>query len=178
MGDRMIDVTDSAEPIVDIWPYVYQLTEDDLIQRNVYQNHLIEKVYRNERETFDHVLLPTDNPNKFIVLIVDLIAASIKGHYRLNLEKEYRELTESIHKPEDATIIWTGDLEDDCSAEWCGLLLRAEWMEGVYWWWGVYDLEDEDQIDSSNEYEEKPIGGTAAREMAEKVAKEYLGLYK
>ena len=25
-------------------------------------------------------------------------------------------------------ITWRGDLSDDCSADWAGLLLRAEWM--------------------------------------------------
>ncbi len=36
---------------------------------------------------------------------------------------------------------WEGDLEDDCSAEWAGLTLRAEEMEENYWWWCVYDNE-------------------------------------
>ncbi|MDR6568809.1 hypothetical protein [Chitinophaga ginsengisegetis] len=37
-------------------------------------------------------------------------------------------------------IIWTGDLSDDCTAKWAGLMLRAEWMEKNYWWWAVYDM--------------------------------------
>lgn len=72
-------------------------------------------------------------------------------------------------------IIWNGDLNDDCTARWSGLMLRAEWMDKDYWWWCVYDmLDNENQIDSSNEYDEKIIGGEKAREKAEEVAKSYL----
>jgi hypothetical protein len=74
-------------------------------------------------------------------------------------------------------IVWTGDLNDDCSAEWAGLLLRAEWMDEDYWWWCVYDMEkDEIQIDSSNEYLERVVGGEAARKKAEETAKKYFGI--
>uniref|UniRef100_UPI00404B1B79 hypothetical protein n=1 Tax=Gelidibacter sp. TaxID=2018083 RepID=UPI00404B1B79 len=75
----------------------------------------------------------------------------------------------------DQPIIWNGDLNDDCTARWSGLMLRAEWMDGDYWWWCVYDmLDNENQIESSNEYNEKFIGGEKAREKAEEVAKNYL----
>ena len=30
-------------------------------------------------------------------------------------------------------IIWRGDISDDCTAEWAGLMLRAEWMDDNYW---------------------------------------------
>ena len=73
------------------------------------------------------------------------------------------------------SIIWRGDLTDDCSADWAGLLLRAEWMDEE-WWWCVYDMQDvnEVQIDSSNEYDESCIGGEAARDKAENAARKYL----
>lgn len=75
----------------------------------------------------------------------------------------------------DQPIIWSGDLNDDCTAKWAGLMLRAEWMDENYWWWCVYDmLDNENQIDSSNEYDERFIGGEKAREKAEEVAKNYL----
>jgi len=73
-------------------------------------------------------------------------------------------------------ITWRGDLSDDCSADWAGLLLRAEWMEKRYWWWCVYDMQDvnEEQIDSSNNYNTSCIGGVAARANAENAARKYL----
>lgn len=74
-------------------------------------------------------------------------------------------------------IIWTGDLSDDCTAKWAGLMLRAEWMDEDYWWWAVYDMQkNERAIEDSNEDEIKFIGGDAARKKAESVAKRYIGI--
>jgi hypothetical protein len=70
-------------------------------------------------------------------------------------------------------IKWTGDLSDDCTAIWNGLMLRAEWLDEDYWWWAVSDLKTDEIIDSSNEYEIKFTGGEAARNKAEAVAKNY-----
>ncbi len=89
MTDGMVDVTMTAEPVVDIWPYVQQLTLDKVVLDHVYENGLVEKVYRNGRGTFDHVLLPTDNLNVFIVIIVDLKQKNIRGHFKIDLNKEY-----------------------------------------------------------------------------------------
>lgn len=78
------------------------------------------------------------------------------------------ESVESIH--------WTGDLDDDCTAKWSGLLLRAEWMNGHRWWWAVTDAASCQEIDSSNN--DAYIGfeftsGRVARAAAEKAAREY-----
>lgn len=89
MGTKMVDVTDTAEPAVDIWPYIQQLTKDKLVLEYFYENNLVEKVYKNDTGTFDHVLIPTDNQNIFVVIVVDLPQAKIKGHYKLDLEEEY-----------------------------------------------------------------------------------------
>jgi hypothetical protein len=35
---------------------------------------------------------------------------------------------------------WIGDLADDCTARWAGLILRAESMDRSRWWWAVKDL--------------------------------------
>ncbi|RKR82482.1 hypothetical protein BDD43_2665 [Mucilaginibacter gracilis] len=72
-------------------------------------------------------------------------------------------------------IIWTGDLDDDCTARWAGLMLRSEWMDDNWWWWAVYDMQKgETTIDDSNEYDNSFIGGEAARTKAEEVAKKYI----
>ncbi len=90
MAESMIDVTESAEPVVDIWPYVFELKKENVALDYVYNNQLVEKVYRNGLNTFDHVLLPTDDQNMFIVIVVDLGQPSIRGHYLLDLSKEYQ----------------------------------------------------------------------------------------
>jgi hypothetical protein len=74
-------------------------------------------------------------------------------------------------------IEWRGDLDDDCTAEWSGLLLRAEWMAGDRWWWAVSDLASGEEIDSSNSdgYVEVAFtSGAAARRAAESAAREHL----
>lgn len=73
-------------------------------------------------------------------------------------------------------IEWTGDLDDDCTAMWCGLLLRAEWMDGTRWWWAVTDVVSGQEIDSSNNsgyFDVEFTSGSAARHAAEKAAREY-----
>ncbi|GEP40795.1 hypothetical protein [Brevifollis gellanilyticus] len=70
-------------------------------------------------------------------------------------------------------IIWTGDLNDDCTARWAGLMLRAEWMDGPHWWWAVSDMATGEQIISSNNDPQECTSGTSARERAEKAAREW-----
>ncbi|MBI3520164.1 MAG: hypothetical protein HY062_12530 [Bacteroidetes bacterium] len=74
-------------------------------------------------------------------------------------------------------IIWTGDLNDDCTAIWAGLMLRAEWMDEEYWWWEVTDMENPTaKIGSSNNEDTPCIGGQMARQKAEEAARKYLGI--
>jgi hypothetical protein len=88
-GTSMADVTTTAEPVVDIWHYVVELVKQNLVDSYVYENNLVEKVYRNNFQTFDHVLLPTDKENVFITLVVDLVSKKILGHFKFDLNKEY-----------------------------------------------------------------------------------------
>jgi hypothetical protein len=71
---------------------------------------------------------------------------------------------------------WEGNLNDDCTARWAGLTLRAEWMTGLDWWWCVYDDSTGDQIASSNESLDRPPSGDAARKAAEQAGQRWLGL--
>ena len=89
MTKKMVDVTGTAQPGVDIWEYIGQLAKDGEVLEYVKQEQLVEKVYRNDDGTFDHVLLPTDDTNIFVVIIVDLGQERIKGHFRLDLHEQY-----------------------------------------------------------------------------------------
>jgi hypothetical protein len=88
MSEEMEDVTETAEPVVDISPYVSELIAENLILPNTLEEELIEIIYRNEEETFDHVLLPTDDEEIFIALVIDLENERIVGHYRMDLNEE------------------------------------------------------------------------------------------
>lgn len=74
-------------------------------------------------------------------------------------------------------IRWTGDLNDDCTAEWAGLILRAESMERSNWWWAVADAATGVEIDSSNYSPYIAVdfkSGSAARRAAEAAARNYV----
>ena len=71
---------------------------------------------------------------------------------------------------------WTGDLNDDCSAHWAGLLLRAEWEQDVLWWWAVTDVATGEEIASSNRHVGAYHSGEAARHAAENAARDYLSV--
>ena len=81
-------------------------------------------------------------------------------------------------KPQTPTepIEWTGDLSDDCSALWGILLLRAEWMDKNRWWWAISDRRCDEEIDSSNNYNENVINGEMARVKAEIAAKKFYNI--
>ena len=86
---QMMDVTDSIESTVDIWEYVGELYVDEEVSEYIVANELVEKVYRNESGTFDHVLVPTENENLYLLIVVDLLNETVLGHYWLDMEKEY-----------------------------------------------------------------------------------------
>lgn len=76
---------------------------------------------------------------------------------------------------ENQPITWTGDLSDDCTATWAGLMLRAEQMDENYWWWAVYDMRKGGAIiDDSNNYTERFREGDISRQKAERVAQKYI----
>ena len=86
---KMINLTETAEPVVDIWPYVEVLTRKEIVSDYVVANNLVQSVYSNQDNSFHHILLPTADSNIFIVIIVNVLKKQIEGHYPLNLNREY-----------------------------------------------------------------------------------------
>ena len=89
MGDRMVNVTDNAEVIADICGYAECLLGNGLISEYGFNNGLIEAVYMNDDNTYQHILLFTEKKNCYAVIIVDVIHRDIFGHYILDLNEEY-----------------------------------------------------------------------------------------
>jgi len=71
-------------------------------------------------------------------------------------------------------VSWTGSLEDDCTAEWAGLTLRAEEMERAAWWWAVYDQATGEVVADSHAASEVARNGKRARSAAETAARNWL----
>ncbi len=84
---------------------------------------------------------------------------------------EWQKIAAKTKQPE-----WNCDLNDDCTAKWAGLTLRAEWMQndntGQIWWWAVSDDETGEEIDSSSNHSPGTLvrTGRDARDRAEMVA--------
>ena len=85
MMSGMSDVTETAEPVVDVWPYVKVLADEGIVSKYVPENFLVEKVYRSNDNNYDHVLLPTSRENYVVVLVINIKTQAIIGH--LLLEK-------------------------------------------------------------------------------------------
>lgn len=89
LSPKMTDVTEAAEPKIDIWPFVKDLVYENIVDEYVLSNHLVEKVYRNQLKWCDHVLLPTRKKNSYVVILVDIECRKLLGFYQLDLNAEY-----------------------------------------------------------------------------------------
>lgn len=89
MQSGMKNITETARTITDIWDYARELAENGLISEYGYRRHLIEAVYVNNENTYQHILLFTDTENCYMVIVIDVIRRTIEGHYLVDLNKEY-----------------------------------------------------------------------------------------
>lgn len=75
----------------------------------------------------------------------------------------------------NAPIVWTGDLDDDCSSTWAEMVLHAEEMSLGDWWWAVTDTRlARAEVGSSNWEGQPCVSGESARRQAEQCARNYL----
>jgi len=89
-SEKMNNVTNCAEAIVDIWDYVKLLDKSKYYLSNyVIEKELVELVYRNSANTYDQILIPTTKKNIYLIIIVNIKSENIFGHYLLDLNKEY-----------------------------------------------------------------------------------------
>ena len=72
-------------------------------------------------------------------------------------------------------IVWTGDLDDDCTAHYKGYTLRAEYMGQGSWWWAV-TKDDDNMLEIGQSWEDgkRVKTGKSARQLAEKCLEDYL----
>ncbi len=82
----MRNVTEHAEAVVDIWPYVGELDLDELGIPSLGDVHY---VYRDGLGRFDQVLIGTGRFNALLVIVVDLTERAIFGHFLLDLNEKY-----------------------------------------------------------------------------------------
>ena len=95
MKAPMVDVTAEPGGVVDIWPYVAGVAFEIGLPALVLEKELVEQVYRSADGIHDHVLLPTQKKNRFVVVVVDRSRSSVAGHHVLDLNRD----TDSNEKP-------------------------------------------------------------------------------
>jgi translation initiation factor RLI1 len=88
--ERMRDISDvegldNDYPATNIWEYVKELVIAGVLPRYVWDNQVVEMLSRNNDDTFDHILLPTNEENIFVTIIIDLEMEEILGHYVLDV---------------------------------------------------------------------------------------------
>jgi hypothetical protein len=89
-SEKMKNITNEAEAVVDIWKYVKMLDKSKyFINDYIIENEFVENVYRNSENTFDQILISTTEKNIFLVVVVNILEESILGHYLLDLNEEY-----------------------------------------------------------------------------------------
>ncbi|WP_264489391.1 hypothetical protein [Luteolibacter arcticus] len=99
----------------------------------------------------------------------DFVLALVRKELR-RLETERKDSGAAIQP-----IVWQGNLDDDCTAIWMGLMLRAEAMDDHCWWWAVSRNDGtSDQLASSNDSKDPCRSGAIARQRAEASARSYL----
>jgi hypothetical protein len=84
----MRNVTQDTTAVIDMWPYVAAVNSADLAGHEIH-DQLVEYVYRDAKDRYDHVLVMTKTKNVYLAVVVDLIANRVHGHYLLNLNEKY-----------------------------------------------------------------------------------------
>ena len=79
--------TDDSKP-VDIWLYIESIPESDFENHSIGDND-VEMVRRTGDGKYDHVLIPTETKNVYLVILVDIGQGQVHGHHLLNLNQKY-----------------------------------------------------------------------------------------
>jgi hypothetical protein len=80
-----VEGTENDYPATNIWEYVKELAQAGVVPRYVWENQVVEMLSRNNNDTYDHILLPTNEENIFVTIIIDLEMEEILGHYVLDV---------------------------------------------------------------------------------------------
>ena len=82
----MQDVTETAEQLLDIWPYIDAIP---LIDLDGFTLRDVAYVYLNPTGLYQHILIATEDENVFLVVVLEVLSKKIHGHHLLNLIELY-----------------------------------------------------------------------------------------
>ena len=84
----MQDITTSAEEIMDLWAYTEAVPSSEFSGRDT-RDWNVACIYRDSANTWQHVLIGTDVPDAFVVIVIDVARKELVGHHFLNLRQKY-----------------------------------------------------------------------------------------
>lgn len=87
-GESRDRVGADHEPPIDFWPYFDAIPALDFEGRNCSEGH-VENVWRTQPIPYEHVLVNSDEPNVFMVIVIDVTTKRVLGHRLLDLRREY-----------------------------------------------------------------------------------------
>ncbi|MFC0030206.1 hypothetical protein ACFFMM_11815 [Micromonospora chaiyaphumensis] len=88
MGPHPTRVGPDQEPPFDFWPYFDSIPEDDFNGHD-FSEVRVTYVWQSPDGAHQHVLVDCETPNVFLVLVLDLHACSVLGHFLLDLNRLY-----------------------------------------------------------------------------------------
>ena len=84
----MQNVTETAEPKLDIWPYVDAVPIADL-EGFVLSEGVVKYVHLAASQQYEQVLVAANDKNVFLVIVINLPEIKIDGHCLLDLAELY-----------------------------------------------------------------------------------------
>ena len=87
-SDSMLDVTNSAEEVVDLWSYAEPALRA-AFPEICSCDFDVESIYESDDGHYQHVLIPSHIDNVYLTVVIDKKKRSIIGHHRLDLNALY-----------------------------------------------------------------------------------------
>ncbi len=84
----MINVTESADEVVDLWTYADQVIED-IYHGCTAWSWNVGHIYETPDGKFQHIGIPVPINDTYLIVIADKHARTIIGHFILDLAKKY-----------------------------------------------------------------------------------------
>ncbi len=95
----MLDVTQSADEIVDLWNYAAEVVDTNYPDSADWEWKVM-FIYESRDGRTQHLNIPVPRNNTYLSVVVDKPSRRILGHYLLNLEAEHPEWkSSSQHEP-------------------------------------------------------------------------------
>ncbi|TQM02368.1 hypothetical protein FB548_3765 [Pseudoxanthomonas sp. 3HH-4] len=92
----MLDVTEGADEIVDLWAYLDPVIED-LYHSCTAWDWRVMFIYESRDGAFQHINVPVPKDNTYLSVIVDKPGRKIIGHYILDLGALYPDHPRAAH---------------------------------------------------------------------------------